>query len=46
MEEVKIYDLELIKTKDVKGGHQNGNFIPVCHSIVSNMKLRYEIIIK
>ena len=29
MEEVKIYDLELIKTKDVKGGHQNGNFIPV-----------------
>lgn len=27
--EVRIIDLELIATKDVQHGHQNGNFIPV-----------------
>lgn len=26
---VKLFDLELIKTKDVRDGHQNGVFIPV-----------------
>ena len=26
---IEIYDLEKIETKDVRKGHQNGNFIPV-----------------
>ena len=29
MGKVELHDLELIQTKDVKQGYQNGNFIPV-----------------